>query len=771
MSNKIGRFEILGEISHSELGSVYKVNDPEKGQTVVLKTLGLQPFGNQSAAVVEIVAQEVESAKPLNSPNIAQVYGAAEIDGQLCAWMEYVQGNSVGTMLARGEGFSIWDLQDIARQACQGLDHASGHNVAHWSLEPAKIMVSWDGTVKILDYGISSLGTYACQIEGRMPEVLHYMSPEQLRGEPLDGRSNLFSLGVILYEMVTEIRPFSGNDADEVRKQILEATPSAPDQVNRKINSALSRLIMKAIAKVPDQRYQSGHQLLDDLENCNESRTKEAVKKASQTASKDTSTARVRSAAASAGWQGSSSDANRTARADAEVQPATFRPDSYLHGGQPLGPVTETQTARRTLMVDPMVDESTPDGAAKGLSFSDVSQLPPLEESYMAPEPAPMVEQPAVIEQPKATTAKGSVSEKHKRQPHELARKAVTQIKKTPPKLFGYSIATAVGVILFVIATIAFHVYLQNSESNSSHLGATLPAAQPTAPAVSSNAVTNQADSAATVAQEEIPGETSVIPVTPRYKTRPKQKPPVPTVAAVIPGQLTINSTPEGATIRLDGRTDPSWMTPFNLSGLAPGQHSVTIAKAGYSSETRTIEVASNSKSFLVVQLAVAGAIASLSSDPTGAAVFVDGKNTGHVTPVQISVDKPGIHTLLLKKQGYLDESTMANLQAGQSFRFAPALKALGTTDDIKIGGGRFKKIFGGGDTAGMGAVNVKTQPKGAQVAVNNRILDKPSPVQFYLNPGTYIVDVTMSGYKDVHRVITVEKGGKLTLDETMERQ
>src|SRR5438034_7526616 len=125
MSNQIGRFEILSEITQSALGSVYKASDPDTGQTVVLKTLRLQPFGEQSAGLVQRVLEEVESAKPLNSPNIAQAYGAAEIDGQLCAWMEYVQGNSVGTMLARREGFSIWDLQDIARQTCQGLDRKS----------------------------------------------------------------------------------------------------------------------------------------------------------------------------------------------------------------------------------------------------------------------------------------------------------------------------------------------------------------------------------------------------------------------------------------------------------------------------------------------------------------------------------------------------------------------------------------------------------------------------------------------------------------------
>src|SRR5215472_9751892 len=143
MSNKIGRFEILSEIAHSDNCSVYKATDPESGQTVALKTIKLEAFGEQASTLVKSLLEEAEASKVLNSHNIALLNGAEEVDGVFCASLEYVQGNSVATMLARKEGFSIWDLQDIARQTCQGLDHASGHNVAHWSLEPAKIMVSW----------------------------------------------------------------------------------------------------------------------------------------------------------------------------------------------------------------------------------------------------------------------------------------------------------------------------------------------------------------------------------------------------------------------------------------------------------------------------------------------------------------------------------------------------------------------------------------------------------------------------------------------------
>src|ERR1700730_18441455 len=284
MTNHIGRFEILSEITHSEIGAVYKATDPESGQTIALKTIRLQMVAEQAPVLVEHILQEAEGTKPLNSHNIALLYGVEEIDGQFCAAMEYVQGNSVATMLARKEGFSIWDLQDIARQTCQGLDHAHVRNVMHYSLEPAKILVTWDGTVKILDFGISTMGAYTAQIPGKPTEVLHYKSPEQLRGDPVDPRSNLFSLGAVLYEMVTERKAFAGEDAETVRQQIIEQMPPAPDKINRKIHPALVEVIMKALSKIPEERYQSGQELVNDLEKCKESASKVAAKKAAQPA-------------------------------------------------------------------------------------------------------------------------------------------------------------------------------------------------------------------------------------------------------------------------------------------------------------------------------------------------------------------------------------------------------------------------------------------------------------------------------------------------------
>ncbi len=839
MSNKIGRFEILSEIAHSDTISVYKATDPESGQTVALKTVKLEALGEQAPALAKNLLEEAAASKVLNSHNIAVLYGAEEVDGVFCASLEYVQGNSVATMLARKEGFSIWDLQDIARQTCQGLDHAHAKNLVHYTLEPAKIMVSWDGTVKILGFGISTMSAFAAQAAGSVPGVLHYMSPEQLRGDPLGAPSNIFSLGAIFYEMVTERKAFDGEDADQVRQSISEMTPVAPDQVNRKIHPALSQVIMKALSKAPEERYQSGQDLVNDLERCKESATKAAAAaKPGQPAQKApvapgpasavaATTAKPASPAvtsqpkpaskpaapvvkvsppaaaplqarsqqiaqppatnaAAAGW-GAGNDRATSARGlnapnldqaapvvnASEAGGETFSVESFSGPAANMSSATiiEPEVEAPKINVDPMMAEGPKAGAAATRSFSEIDELPPLKEVRIAPPPRPPVEEIPEPDAVHATVFKGAAPEKPKVQPREVAKKAVSEIKKTPPQLFAVSIAAAILIILVIVAGIAWHIHTENADDDATPAQTPAPAAStPTQSSASPAAEAPKANqNTVQVAPEAVTVAPPAVSVQPKYNNKKKAK-PKPTAPAIVPGQLSVTSTPAGAQILIDGQSDSTWVTPFNLAGLNPGQHTFTISKPGYASENRTIDVGSGSKSFVSVQLAQLTATVSVTSDPAGAAIWMDGKDTGRVTPAQISVDKAGNHSFAFKKQGYLDETTTANLQIGQTFRMAQSLKALGNTDDIKMGG-KFKKLFGSGDTAGMGAVSVKTSPKGAQVAVNNRILDKNSPVELYLDPGNYVIDITLSGFKSVHKVITVEKSGKVAIDESLDRQ
>ncbi len=798
MSNKIGRFEILSEISKSPIGFVYKANDPESSQTVALKTLTLGSMGEHVTEMVQRLVQESQGTGSLSSHNIAQLLGVDEIEGKFVAALEYVQGNSVATMLARNEGFSIWDIKDIARQSAQALDHAHARKVFHLSLEPDKIMSGWDGTVKILGFGISAMSIPSSQLHGQVPRMTHYMSPEQWLGQPVDARSNLFTLAAILYEMMTEQKAFDGSSEDEVKQMVLEGAPVPPNQINNKISPDVSGVILKALSKTPAERFVSGQDLVTALEGHKEATTvaPAAVKKPTQpskginvpgqekpapvaaaakpvappaatppaapaktqlpVAKPVAAPATQKQAAAAAGWGGTGTGSPATeSRAVAKGQPVAKQETpgaESISAEQPIlsAAVEEAPVEFEKFTPDPaVVEESAPASPARK-SFSEMDELPPLKEAYVAP-PAPVEEVPAPAP-PLTTPTFKPREEKPKIQPKVVAKKAVQEIKKTPPKLFGYSVAAAVGLILLVVAGIAYHIYSQNGDEGSPPPIAAQP--QPSA--------TRPAPAPAPVAPEPATTEPDVITIQPKSVPH-KAKPAAP---VIVPGEVTVSSNPDGAQIQLDGQSNASWVTPVVLAELAPGRHTVTVSKAGYAPETRAVDIASHGKAVLSLQLALLPAAVSVTSNPAGAKVYVDGRDMGKPTPVQINVDKPGNHTILVRKDGYLDETSSMNLQAGQTYRYAPALRQLGSTSEIKI-----KKFMGGGAPEGSVLVSVKTQPKGAQVAINRRILDKTAPVEFYLNPGTYIVDITDSGYKSVQRIINVEQGSKINIDETLNHE
>jgi hypothetical protein len=304
-----------------------------------------------------------------------------------------------------------------------------------------------------------------------------------------------------------------------------------------------------------------------------------------------------------------------------------------------------------------------------------------------------------------------------------------------------------------VIAGIAYHIHSQNGDEGSAPPIVAQPQPKPA----------QAAPAPAPVAPEPVASEPDVITIQPKA-TAPKKVKPV--AAVVVPGSVTVSSSPDGAQIQLDGQSNAAWVTPVELTELTPGQHTITVSKAGYAPETKTVDIASRGKAVVTMQLSLLPAALTVTSDPAGAKVYLDGKDMGKSTPIQINVDKPGQHTILVRKDGYLDETGALNLQAGQSYKFNPSLRALGATGDIKI-----KKFMGGGAPEGTGLVSIKIQPKGAQVAINRRVLDKGAPVDFYLNAGTYVVDITSSGYKSFQRIINVEKGGKIVIDETLPRE
>jgi len=815
MAMMFGRFEILSELSKSDLGAVYKATDTESNQTVALKTLRLDTLGERTASFTEKLLAESESTRDLSNQNIALLYGAGEIENQFCAAMEYVQGNSLATILARKEGFSIWDLLDITRQVCAGLDYAASLNVVHSSLEPAKIMVQWDGLVKILDYGISSMSLIGVAAGSGLGELLPYCSPEMVKGDALDLRSNLFTWGAILYQMVTDRPAFDAPDKDRaaLENQIVNEMPPSPLALNPKIHPGVSALIMKALAKNPGERFQSARELAAELEKCKEGSAKSvsaAVKKpapanpavspaaraaaaskfiwssaeaaeptasapAPRVISKTRAEAKNENKAAAAAAGAGIAPASNQSYGFASDSPADDTPVETFSEAQASAvlsaPVAEPETGAQMpgVAVDPIMAGSVSEAAA-GPSFSDIDELPPLNEPVFA---APSLSEP-VAEEPEQPPQMPVAQlrrkeEKPKVQAREVAQKAFHEIKTIPSRLIFYSILCAVGLILIVVVAIFFHVRSQDDDLTASSRPATAATTEEQPAAAPAPAASPAVQQVTPAPVEEEQPEVTVRQFGKRNGNSGRKRAPAP--VATIPGQAQIDSNPQGAQIQIDGKSDPSWITPFDVTGLSPGQHTVSVSKSGYSAETRPVDISSGGKSFVVLHLSPINALMVVNSTPPGAEVILDGRTTGKVTPAQFAVEK-GNHTVLLRKQGYLEETTSADLGPGQNFQFAPALRALGNADDIKTVG-KFKKFFGkGGDSvAGMGSVSIQTQPKGAQIALNRRLLDRLSPVEIMLGPGNYVVDITLTGFKPVHRIISVEKGGKVAIDETLERE
>jgi serine/threonine protein kinase len=750
MFQKIGRFEIASQLAQSRFATVYKAVDPENQQTVALKVARLDQVQDR-AALMKCVFAEADQAKTLSSHNIAALYGVGDEGDLLLASMEYAQGNSVATTLARHDGFSIWDFEDIARQVCQALDHAQVHRVVHLSLEPAKIMVQWDGMVKILSFGTSAMNSQAMQLSGAVPEVMHYSSPEQLRGENCDQRSALFSLGAVLYEMATEQKAFPGETPDQVRAAILESTPPLPHRRKANLNPNLSALIMKAIAKLPDERYQSGQELVRDLEQCKAGANTVAAQPAPA----------VRPAKAQA------------AKAVAATAPGIARSSTTRDTSPAASTAAAAAPARSkpAFAVDPMMAESENCGVASQ-SFSEISELPPLKEVYVAAPPPPRAENPEIAEP--SVVLKKSDPKNTPTQVREAALKALHAIRRTPPKLYIYGVSTAIFLIAMYIAAMTFYSSMQDRESGGINPEApVVPLTQPeTAPPAQAPraAAAPQPQAEPTPPQQDAaqPEETQPQePAAPAQRPRTGRHSRMRSAPVTVPAQLSVSSAPAGAQVTFDGSA--LCETPCTLTGIAPGQHTVSAHKPGFATATRNLAMLSGANSSVSLDLTPLAASLSVSSSPAGAVVLIDGKDSGKLTPAQFSLSKPGVHTITVRRVGYLDQTSSVNVETGQASSVNLTMTHLGNTDEIRSAGGHFKKVFGrGGDTADMGIVSLKTQPKGAQIMVNNRVLDKTSPFDFYLNPGTYIIDITMSGYQNLHRIITVQEGEKVVIQETL---
>src|SRR5947199_3772036 len=257
---KAGRYEIVGKLGRGAMGIVYKAADPVIGRTVAVKTIRLSEEGT-GLKHDELLARfqtEARAAGLLTHPNIVVVFDAGEEDGLYYITMELVEGKSLQALLDGGHSFPLPRTLRILDQTCSALQFAHERNVVHRDIKPANLMLTADDTVKITDFGTAKILQFGSTHQtSHVMSTPSYMSPEQVKGRAVDGRSDIFSLGVMLYEMVTGEKHFPGQHITTVIYKIVNEEPVPPKQVDPTIHPGISAVVMRALSKDPDTRYQS----------------------------------------------------------------------------------------------------------------------------------------------------------------------------------------------------------------------------------------------------------------------------------------------------------------------------------------------------------------------------------------------------------------------------------------------------------------------------------------------------------------------------------
>jgi serine/threonine protein kinase len=275
-SERFGRYEILTELGRGAMGVVYKARDPKINRVVAVKTISLagQP-AEEELDYRERFFREAEAAGRLSHPGIVTVFDVGEEPETRAPYivMEFVGGQSLDKLLSRGDHkLSVDAALQLTLELAEALDCAHAQGVVHRDLKPANILLTEDGHAKIADFGVAKLNLANQTLGGRVLGTPAYMSPEQLNGEAVDGRSDLFSLGVILYTVLTGYKPFQGNSALTVSFKVVNRDPIPATLLDTELPPGLDYIIARAMAKDPAERYQSGMEIVRDLQELREGR-------------------------------------------------------------------------------------------------------------------------------------------------------------------------------------------------------------------------------------------------------------------------------------------------------------------------------------------------------------------------------------------------------------------------------------------------------------------------------------------------------------------
>ena len=258
-----GRYRILRKLGTGGMANVYLAEDEVLGRRVAIKILNERHAGDEQ--FVERFRREAKNAASLSHPNIVSIYDRGEAEGTYYIAMEYLDGRSLKELIVARGPAPVNVAIDYARQILAAIRFAHRHGIVHRDIKPHNVLVDGEGRLKVTDFGIARAGTSQMTEAGSIIGTAQYLSPEQAKGAPVDQTSDLYSVGVVLYELLTGVVPFSGDTPVEIAMKHLSATPEPPSAKRAEVPRELDMVVMRALAKDPSDRYQSAEEMDADL--------------------------------------------------------------------------------------------------------------------------------------------------------------------------------------------------------------------------------------------------------------------------------------------------------------------------------------------------------------------------------------------------------------------------------------------------------------------------------------------------------------------------
>ncbi|MGB7589977.1 MAG: PEGA domain-containing protein [Terriglobia bacterium] len=612
---KAGRYQIVSELGRGSMGVVYHGFDPVIGRTVAIKTMLTEGLTSQEFREFKSRFQrEAQAAGVLSHPNIVNVFDYGEDNGILYLIMEYLEGKSLEKLIEEQGMLPIETIIPMYDQVCGALDHAHQHDIVHRDIKPANIMILDNGLVKVTDFGIAKMMSMGMTQAGQVLGTPNYMSPEQVKGRQIDGRSDIFSLGIILYDLVTGEMPFGGQNITTVIYKIINENPIPPRELDATIHPGLSYVICKALAKNPDERYQTCRELADDLKNF-----KSLAGPASPSATVMVKVPPL-----------SSTIVERAAAPPVEIS----RP--------PAAPTEAVQTTR--------IEQPSP-GQVPG-------QVMPPPTTYPKPHLPPIVwillTLGAIV---LLGILGGAILYLHKVN-SRVATPQVGQLlvaanvsgakisvdgSSEPNWVTPYTISDlSVGSHQVVVSKEGYDDYRQS--------------------------VTIEGGKPFTV-NASLPARAEPLLQTPAIepalaKVKPSKKGSDLTGAVTRTGQLLVRANVSGARISVDGSSEPNWITPYSPTiDLSAGTHQVVVSKEGYEDSQRSVTIEAGKTSTVSVPLSVGSGEVMVVTTPPGLEVLIDGKSIG-LSPAHTAVIA-GSHSYSVMRPGLTPYEGTVKVKSG----------------------------------------------------------------------------------------------------------